>query len=257
MRFAQKYGKWAVIAGASEGIGAAFAGALAERGLNLVLVARRPEPLSELSTQLGVQTITVSADLSTADGLAEVFAATEDREVGLVVCNAAYAPVGSFLDLDQAALTAMLDLNCRTPLLLARHYLPAMAARHRGGLVVMSSLAGNQGSPGIAAYAATKAFGAVLAEGLWSELHGSGVDVLTCVAGAVATPNLREAMAKPAPGTVTPDVVAAAALRALGRGPRIVPGALMRACAPLISHLLPRRTAITLMGRASRGLSAP
>src|ERR1044072_7110847 len=94
MRFAQKYGKWAVIAGASEGIGAAFAGALAERGLNLVLVARRPEPLSELSTQLGVQTITVSADLSTADGLAEVFAATEDREVGLVVCNRAYAPGG-------------------------------------------------------------------------------------------------------------------------------------------------------------------
>ena len=78
-----------------------------------------------------------------------------------------------------------------------------MAARGRGGFIIMSSLAGQQGSPPITVYAATKAFGAVLAEGLWAELRGTGVDVLACVAGAVATPGLAGAKAKPAPGTLT------------------------------------------------------
>jgi short-subunit dehydrogenase len=121
----------------------------------------------------------------------------------------------------------------------------------------MSSLAGMQGSPSIAAYAATKAFGAVLAEGLWAELRGSGVDVLACVAGAVATPGLDATMPQQAPGTIAPGQVAEAALRALGRRPRTVPGGLMRLSSTLMSRLLPRRTAIALMARASRDLSPP
>jgi short-subunit dehydrogenase len=121
----------------------------------------------------------------------------------------------------------------------------------------MSSLAGMQGSPSIAVYAATKAFGTVLAEGLWAELRGSGVDVLACVAGAVATPGLRAAMRRPALGTVEPDQVAEAALRTLGRRPRAVPGALMRVSSILMSRLLPRRTAIALIARGSRNLAPP
>ncbi len=132
-----------------------------------------------------------------------------------------------------------------------------MAARGRGGFVIMSSLAGMQGTPAIATYAATKAFGAVLAEGLWAELRGSGVDVLACVAGGVATPGLGAAMSRAAPGTVDPDQVAAAALHALGRRPRTVPGGLMRVSAAMMSRLLPRRAAIALIGRASRELSPP
>jgi short-subunit dehydrogenase len=255
MSFAERYGPWALVAGASEGIGAAFATALAARGLNLALVARRPGPLSALAARLPVRAVEVTADLSTMEGLDAVRDATEGYEIGLVVCNAAEAPAGGLLDLDESTLTGMLDLNCRAPLLLARRYLPAMAARGRGGFVVMSSLAGNQGSPGLTTYAATKAFGAVLAEGLWGELRGRGVDVVTCVPGAVATPGLDAAMARPAPGTVAPDVVAAAALGALGRRPRTVPGAMMRLSAPLMSRLLPRRTAITMMGRATKDLS--
>lgn len=253
--FAERYGPWAVVAGASEGIGRAFAQALAAQGVNLILVARRADPLAALAASLPVATRQVVADLSTMDGLGTVFAATEADEVGLVVCNAAYAPIGAFLDLSQLQVQTALDLNCRAVMLLAHHYLPAMVGRRRGGLIVMSSLAANQGSPGISAYAATKAFGAIFAEGLWGELRGTGVDVVTCVAGPVATPALGRAAARPPSGTVAPAVVAATALRALGRRPRTVPGTLMRIGAPLMTRLLPRRSAITVMGRASKDLS--
>ena len=255
--FSQRYGPWALVAGASEGIGAAFATALAGRGLDLVLVARRAEPLAALAGRLPVRTVTVSADLATAAGLAAVEEATAGLDVGLVVVNAAYSPIGPFVELTAAQAERTLDLNCRAPLLLAHRYLPPMAARGRGGFVVMSSLAGMQGAPGITAYAATKAFGAVLAEGLWAELRPRGVDVLACVAGAVATPGLGAAMARGAPGTVDPDEVAGAALRALGRRPRTVPGALMRVSSALLSRVLPRRTAISIFARASRDLAAP
>jgi short-subunit dehydrogenase len=252
--FVDRYGPWALVAGASEGIGAAFATALAGHGISLVLVARRPEPLAELASRLTVRTVQVATDLSTVEGLASVYASTVDKEIGLVVCNAAYAPVGAFLDLRESQLDAIVDLNCRAPAQLARHYLPSMVERGRGGLVVMSSLSGNQGSPGLAAYAASKAFGAVLAEGLWAESRGTGVDVVTCVAGAVSTPGLGRVATRPAPGTVTPEAVAARALSALGHGPRAVPGALMRFSAPLMSRLLPKKTAIGVMGRAAKGL---
>ena len=251
----QRYGPWAVVAGASEGIGAAFARALAAQGISLVLVARRPEPLAALAGSLPVPTVEVGTDL--ADGIDPVREATAGLEVGLVVCNAAYSPIGAFLDADPAGTGRALALNCAVPLALAHAYLPAMAARRRGGFIVMSSLAGQQGSPGLAVNAATKAFGAVLAEGLWGELRPYGVDVVTAVAGAVATPGLAASSTRTAPGTVTPDTVAAAALAALGHRPRTVPGALMRVSAGVMGRLLPRRTAIRVMGRANAALLKP
>jgi uncharacterized protein len=255
--FCQRYGPWALVAGASEGIGAAFTTALAERGLDLVLVARRPEPLTILADRLPVRTLTVAADLATTAGLAAVAEAPRDLEVGLVVVNAAYSPIGRLIDQDPAQTQRALDLNCRAPLVLAHRHLPAMAARGRGGLIIMSSLAGLQGTPSLATYAATKAFGAVLAEGLWAELRGSGVDVLACVAGAVATPGLDATMSRPAPGTLLPERVAEAALRALGRRPRTVPGALMRISAVLMTRLLPRQAAIALIAGAAHDLTPP
>jgi uncharacterized protein len=255
MSFAEKYGPWAVVAGASEGIGAAFANAIAAQGINVVLVARRAEPLAALAQRLPTQARAVPADLSTMEGLDAVRDATADIEVGLVVCNAAHVPMGPFLELDPAQTLRAVDVNCRAPLVLAHRYLPAMARRRRGGLIVMSSLAGMQGVASLTTYAATKAYGAVLAEGLWAELRPHGVDVLACLAGAVSTPGYETAMVRPAPGTVAPDLVATTALRALGRGPRVVPGALMRFSAPVMSRLLPRRAAITLMGRSSQGLT--
>ncbi|WP_051367153.1 SDR family NAD(P)-dependent oxidoreductase [Hamadaea tsunoensis] len=194
----------------------------------------------------------VVADLATDAGLAALFEATGDLEVGMVVANAALSPIGPFVRAAEDDLLRALDLNARAPMRLARHYLPAMADRRRGGFVVMSSLAGQQGSPGLAAYAGTKAFGAVLAESLWAELRPSGVDVLACVAGAVATPGLAQTAAKRAPGTVSPETVVAAAFRALGKRPVTVPGGLMRWSSAFMRRVLPRRTAVTIMGNASK-----
>ena len=253
------YGPWALIAGASEGIGAAFATTLAGAGLNVVLVARRPPPLEALAAALRdtfrVEVRTVAVDLGTTAGLDALSEACEDVTVGLVAINAAYAPVGRFLDRSEDELRRVVELNCATPVRLARRFAPPMVARGRGGLVIMSSLAGQQGSPGIATYAATKAFGAVLAEGLWAELRGNGVDVVACVAGAVLTPGLARAKQRRAPGTVTPDVVASTALNALGHGPRAVPGGLMKASSILMSRLMPKRAAIALIAKASSDLS--
>jgi uncharacterized protein len=262
--FAERYGPWALVAGASEGIGAAFARALAGYGVNLVLVARRPEPLAALAATLPVSTVEVSADLSTKDGLAAVDNAVGDavggavggREVGLLVCNAAYSPMGGFLDQPESGLETVLDLNCRAPVLLARRYLPGMVARGRGGLIVMSSVAGLQGLPNLSMYAATKSFGAVLADGLWAELRGTGVDVVACLAGAVLTPGYQQSMARPAPGAKSAEAVVAQALRALPHGPRTVPGGLMKFSAALMTRLMPRRAAIGLIGRTSSGLAA-
>ncbi|NUT36547.1 MAG: SDR family NAD(P)-dependent oxidoreductase [Hamadaea sp.] len=257
MSFVDRYGPWALIAGASEGIGAAFARELSGRGLGVVLVARRAEPLAALAATLPERAVQVTADLATPEGLETVFAATRELPIGLLVANAALSPIGPFVDGDTASLSRAIDLNCRAPVLLARHYLPAMTGRGRGGLVVMSSLAGQQGSPGIAVYAGTKAFGAVFAESLWAELRGTGVDAIACVAGAVSTPGLANNTATPAPGTVQPSVVVDAALRALGKRPRTVPGALMRVSSMFMNRLLPRQTAVRLIGRASRDVLSP
>jgi uncharacterized protein len=249
--FKKRYGPWAVIAGASEGIGAAFARQVASRGVSLVLVARREEPLAQLAETLPVPSRLVVADLSSG-GTHKVAAETQGLDVGLVVANAALSPIGPFTTVEPALLRRALELNCGAALDLARHFTPAMVRRGRGGLILMSSLAGQQGSPGIAVYAATKAFDAVLAEGLWAELRPHGVDVLACAPGAVSTPGLRRNSSGRAPGTVTPEVVASAALKALGRKPRVVPGAMMRVSSVLMSRLLPRRTAIGIISRASR-----
>jgi uncharacterized protein len=255
--FLDRYGPWALVAGASEGLGAAFATELARRGLNLILVARRPDPLRDLAAQLLTRTVTVAADLATPEGVATAVQAAADVEVGLVVANAAYSPIGPFVTLPASLSDQAVRVNCAAPVELAHAFLPAMVQRGRGGMIIMSSLAGQQGSPPITVYAATKAFGAVLAEGLWAEMRPHGVDVLACVAGAVSTPGLADTKARRAPGTLPPERVAAAALRGLGRGPRVVPGATMRMSSIVMSRLLPRRAAIAIISRASRDLTPP
>ena len=131
-----------------------------------------------------------------------------------------------------------------------------MIARGRGGVILMTSLAGNQGSPYIATYAASKAFNRVLAEGLWYELKDKGVDVLACCAGAVRTPGYSGAAAgKDAPGTLDPEQVVEAALRALGRRPVVIPGRLNRVANVFMTRLLPRRAAIAIMAGNTGGLA--
>ena len=258
--FAAKYGPWAVVAGASEGLGAAFAEALAARGLNLLLLARRGEVLAQVAADLrgrsGVQVRAESCDMARPD-LADALAAlTADIVVGLGVYNAAFAPVGELHDRPLDDLMRVVDVNVRAPLVFARTLAPAMVGRGRGGLVLMSSLAGFQGAPNIAAYAASKAFNTTLGESLWSELGPHGVDVAVCCAGAGRTPGYAAAGGGgEAPGTLDASRVARDALDGLGRGPDIIPGATNKVARFLLGRLLPRRAAIAIMAGSTRALT--
>lgn len=259
--FHSRYGPWALVVGGSEGLGASFAEALAIRGLDLILVARRRRPLDELANRLhrahGVAVRTLAVDAAAAGGLAAIARATRALDVGLVVCNAALAPVAPFLDLPAAQLDRMIDLNCRTAARLAHALGRRMASRGRGGIVLLSSMAGFQGTALVAHYAATKAYLRVLAEGLWDELRPRGVDVIACCAGRVRTPTWERSGPRAesvlAPPVMEADPVVEATLAALGRQPVVIPGRLNRLVAGAL-RLLPRRTAVALVSAATRAL---
>lgn len=168
-----------------------------------------------------------------------------------MVANAALAPAGPFLACSAAELSTVVDLNCRSAMLLARQFPPDMVQRGHGGLVLVSSLAGLQGVPGLAAYSATKAFLISLAESLWSETRSAGVDVIASCPGAVTTPGYELAARRKAPGSMSPALVAATTFDALGHGFRVVPGWLNQVSAVTLSRLVPRRAAIAVFGRAT------
>ena len=257
--FREQYGPWAVIAGASVGLGEAFARQLASRGLNLLLMARGQAALDALATDLRaahrIEVRTLATDLARPDLSDAVQAVTDGLEVGLLVYNAAYSTIGPFLDRPVEEHLRVIDVNCRGPVVLAHLFGKAMAGRKRGGIVLMTSTAGSQGGPWIATYAASKAFNLLLAEALWDELVASDVHVIACRAGATRTPGY--AASKPQASRVPlldPNDVAECTLAALGRGPSIVPGAFYRLSAFVMDRLLPRRLAIRIMGRATRKL---
>ena len=175
-----------------------------------------------------------------------------EREIGLLIYNAAYSPLGAFFEQPLATKLKVLDVNCRGPLILTHEYAGAMRARGRGGVILMGSLAGMQGAPTLATYAASKAFDLILAESLWAELRDTGVDVLACVAGATRTPGF-EANASAASGPVMePSAVAEEALAALGWQPSLIPGVANR-LATFVMSRLPRRARVQIMRSALGG----
>ncbi len=257
--FATRYGSWAAVAGASEGLGAEFADALAARGMNLLLLARRADVLDEVSRRIrstrGVEVRPLAMDVTDPDVASVLAAAAAELEIGVLVYNAAFAHVGNFLDAPQDELLRVVDVNIRAPIVFIRALAPAMMERGRGAVVLMSSLAGQQGSPRIATYAASKAFNTILAEGLWGELRQNGIDVLASTAGAIRTPGYANSSAREAPGTLDPAEVASQTLAALGRGPRVVPGLMNRIASFAMGRVLPRKLAIRLMAANTVDLS--
>ncbi|MDR2305272.1 MAG: SDR family NAD(P)-dependent oxidoreductase [Treponema sp.] len=254
----EKYGPCALIAGASEGLGAAYAEALARRGFNLVLLARRKEKLeafaAELRGKYSVELVTHAVDMGDFEAV-KAFAGSLSVQIGLLVYNAAYAPAGFFKDIEEEQLVRIVAVNVRGPLALARLVLPKMIERGKGGIILMSSLAGTQGSPRLASYAASKAFNVILAEGLWEELKPYGVDVIASCAGAILTPGYNQALPARAPGTLTPAQVAEKTLRALGKGPVFVPGGINKLARFLLMRLMPRKFAIKIMAANTRSLN--
>jgi short-subunit dehydrogenase len=260
--FPERYGPWALVAGGSLGMGAEYVRQLAALGLNVVVVADADHPPDDLAGECaaahGVATRAVVADLAAPDVLDTLHRATDDLDLGLLVYNAAASHVGPFLEQGLESKLAIVDVNCRGPLLLVHAFAPGLVRRGRGGIVLMSSLSALQGTALVATYAASKAFDLVLAEGLWEELRQGGVDVLAVCPGATRTP-FYEATRPRAGGLLAPPVgepaaVVAEALAALGRGPRVIPGRANRFAAALLSRLLPRRAAAALMGRSMRAI---
>lgn len=260
--FREKYGPWALIAGASKGLGAAFASQLASRGLNLALVARSADALQELAGQLsaqyGIATRTLALDLSQESAPASIAEQVADLEIGLLLYNAAYAPVGAFFDISLEDHLREIGTNCRAPLSLAYLIGQPMVPRGRGGIILMSSLSAAQGSAFISNYAATKAYNLVLGEGIWEELRHQGIDVLVSCPASIATPHYLESLQQDGSGSpmpaMPPEEVARETLRALGRQPLIIPGRANRAAAFFMQRLLPRTAAVRMMGRVMRGM---
>jgi short-subunit dehydrogenase len=191
--FGEKYGPWALILGGSEGVGAAFARKLAQRGLNLMLVARKPEPLAEVAAQaraLGVEVRTLSADVARPpETLTEIRRVTDDLAVGLMVYVAgANLGRGNFVNLPLDLVRKVVEMNVIGQMEFTHHYGALMQARGRGGIVLVGSLAGYVGSPQIAAYSAAKAFSRIFSEAVWYELKQAGVDLLHLNLNFTATP---------------------------------------------------------------------
>jgi uncharacterized protein len=257
MSFAEKYGPWAVVLGASEGLGEAFARGIASRGVNVVVVARRAEPLGrvadDIARHLGVDARPVALDLAAPDFLDALRSTTDDLDIALAVYNAAASYVGEFEDQTLEAMQSIVGVNCWGPLALCEHFGRPMLRARRGGIVLMSSGAGLAGSPYNAAYAASKAFDLVLGESLWAEWRTRGVDVMSVIGPAIDTPTFRANMPAEAiaamPPAMAPAAVAEEVLDALGSGPSFVPGESNRQGIAILGSL-PRQKQVEAMAAA-------
>ena len=258
MTFADRFGPWALVTGASSGIGESFARALAARGLHLVITARRAAVLETLASSLrrehGVEVLPVGLDLSRPDFLPALAAACEGKDLGLVVSNAGFGLKGEHHKLAADALTAMVNVNALAPMLIAHHFAPRLIARGKGGLLFTGSIESYLGFPWSSAYAASKAFVTVLGEGLWGELERRGVDVLVLSPGSTDTAalTLQGIDRSKIPGRIMPpDEVVGLALAQLGKRPVFIPGWLNRFFVRFLTTL-PRRTGLRLAGKGIR-----
>ncbi len=258
--FLSRFGPWALIAGASDGIGESFARTLAARGINVALLARREPLLRELAADIeaahGVATRVIVADLTADDLMERVTVGTHDLEVGILVYNAgAVHGAKTFHDQPIDHALGLVNLNCRGPVLLAHHFGGPMRDRGHGGLLLLTSMAALSGSSYTASYNSTKSFDLILAESLWHELGPHSVDVMAVIAGATRTPSMLSSNEsfEDYPGIMEPDEVAVGALANLGRGPRWVAGEANRAAASGIASL-PRVQAINGMSAAAAQL---
>ena len=246
--WSERFGGAAVVTGASSGIGEAFARALAERGMNLILVAREGERLEvfarSLEAEHRIRAIPMALDLADPDVAQTVSAGAEAAglTVGLLVNNAGYGLFGDFTGQDPAEQAGMIDVNCRAPVVLARKFAPGMVARGRGGIIFVASTAAYQPTPYFSVYAATKVFDLFMGEALWAELQQHGVEVLALSPGHVPTgfqARSGDPVTNPPGGVSQPDEIVATALAALGRKPSAISGLRNGAVAALV-HLLPR-----------------
>ncbi len=252
-----RYGPWVLVTGASDGIGREAAIEVARRGANVALVARRREVLArlaeELSARYDVQTVVIATDLGTSTGCQQVLDETATLEVGLLFASAGFGTSGAFIDGEIGQELDMLAVNCRAVAVMAHEFGRRLAARGRGGLVLLSSIVAFQGVPRAAHYAATKAYVQSLAEGLSVELKPRGVDVVSTAPGPVKSGFADRANMQMG-ATVSPSDVARGSLAALGRRTTTRPGLLSKVLEAGLS-ILPRSWRVRMMTQVMAGMT--
>ncbi|MDH3653856.1 MAG: SDR family NAD(P)-dependent oxidoreductase [Myxococcales bacterium] len=253
-----RYGGYALVTGAARGIGRAFASHLAADGFDLLLVDCDGEETialaEELSSAHRIDARSLICDLADPGLEHKAQEWVNGFEIGLLVNNAGISLLDPFFQISLDAHLRTLDVNCRATLVLTYIVGKAMAARGRGGIVIVSSASGLSGSPYFCHYAATKGYGLNLACGLWSELRGSGVDALAVCPGMTDTQPVQDQnLGKDLPFYIPingPAPVALGALRALGKQPTLIPALGDRVSAGLLSKVLPRRWTLSIMKRS-------
>ncbi len=254
--FREKYGPWALITGGSAGIGEAFAWILAERGLNLVLVARNPERLEQKAAEIraqnpSIQVRTHQADLSVTGTVESLIQATAGLEIGLVIPNAGMETNGSFLKNNFVDEQRLIQLNICAPAHLAHHYGRLMTERGHGGILFVSSIAGYGPTPYLTNYGASKAYIISLGEALHYELKPKGVDVLVLSPGLTDTPLVTNSgvdWAQIYIPFMDADTTALVGIKALGRKSTVIPGFVNKLVIFVRKYILTRAININIIG---------
>ena len=261
--FSVRYGPWALITGASRGLGAEFARQCAEHGLNTILVATNAELLqaqaNSIKKDYGVEVKTIVLDLSRENILQEITPITDSLEIGLLVNNAGMSKVSPFLSLTLGQLVKQLHVNTRAGLILAHYFGRKMTERGRGGIVFLSSASAMHGTAYSANYAGTKAYNLIIAESLWYELGRYGVDVLGFMAGPTKTPGWDANTPKSGLFVKVMDVkpTVAEALKALGKRPSLIAGRSNRLGYFFMGKMMSRKRAIRIVSGSMDKIFGP
>ena len=255
--FLLKYGPWAIVVGAAEGLGEAYCMALAKRNMSLVMVDNRLAELTSLANELknlySIETATLHLDLNRNDAVKILLETVKSHDIGLLIYNAAYSQIKPFVKYTTEELDGFLAVNARTQIQLIHTFAKQLIAKEKaGGVIMMSSLAGLIGMQLVAPYAATKAFTWNLAEALNYELKAKNIAVMACLSGATATPTYLKSNPKYGfikPLVMKPDNVAEAALNKLGKKALFIPGFSNRLNYFLLTRLMPRKMAASLANK--------
>ncbi len=253
--FKTKYGPWALVTGASSGIGKEFARQLAANGINVAVAARRQDRLEELAQELEnkhhIQTRAIPVDLTAVNYLDIIQSATADIEIGLLINNAGAGAPGAFLRQSLDNYTRVVQLNVTAPMQLTHIFGEQMIKQGYGGIIFISSIAGYMGSPYMANYAATKAYLLNLGAALHIELKSKGVDVLVVSPGPTRTEMMEMEgtdFSSIPMNWMEAGAVAAAGLQALGQKSTIIPGGMNKVMSFMATRVMSRQTALTMFG---------
>ncbi len=253
MKFKEKYGSYALITGASSGIGAEFAKQLAQKGLNLVLIARRKKRLEKLKQEIQSKNEVIikiiELDLLSDNFLDSIRKVTDNLDIGLLINSAGLMYIGNYLDSSLEKDLQMINLNIKVPAIFTKHFAPKMVDRNKGGLIYIASMLGYMGTPYSTIYAGTKAYEIVKGEGLAYELKPYNIDVLTVNPGLTKTEMTANNDFSGMPmKLMKPNIVAKTAIDSLGKKVLVTPGIMNRMMNWMSKRIMSRKMNTAMFG---------